>query len=141
MAAIPAYSIFSAASELLVTAAVFYVLWRAYARGDFRRGLLAVVLCFEALVNISYMAYRLAVPARAAVALPDWLTATAALHGLLSLAMFLALLFFAALAWRDDARGENFFRDHKGTTWAFAGLWALSVASGEFLFVATYLLR
>lgn len=138
MGAIPAYSIFSASSELLVTAAVFYVLWRAYARNDFRKGLLAVVLSFEALVNISYMAYRAVVPA-AGEALPGWLTATAALHGILSLAMFLALLFFAAMAWRDDARGENFFRDHKGTTWAFVGLWTLSIVSGEFLFVATYL--
>jgi hypothetical protein len=138
MAAIPAYSIFSAGSELLVTAAVFYVLWRAYARDDFRRGLLVVVLSFEALVNISYMAYRAVVPA--AGGLPGWLQATAALHGILSLAMFLALLFFAAMAWRDDARGENFFRDHKGTTWAFAALWTVSIVSGEFLFVATYLI-
>jgi hypothetical protein len=138
MAAIPAYSMFSAASELLVTAAVFYVLWRAYARADFRKGLLAVVLSFEALVNISYMAYRMVVPSDPA-GLPGWLQATAALHGILSLAMFLTLLFFAAMAWRDDARGENFFRDHKGTTWAFAGLWTVSIVSGEFLFVVTYL--
>lgn len=139
MAAIPAYSVFSATSELLVTAAVFYVLWRAYARGDFRKGLLAVVLSFEALVNISYMAYRIVSPATPAEAMPGWLTATAAMHGILSLAMFLALLFFAAMAWRDDARGENFFRDHKGTTWTFVGLWTVSIVSGEFLFVATYL--
>lgn len=139
MAAIPAYSVFSASSELLVTAAVFYVLWRAYARDDFRKGLLVVVLSFEALVNISYMAYRIVSPATPAEDMPGWLTATAALHGILSLAMFLALLFFAAMAWRDDARGENFFREHKGTTWGFVGLWTLSIVSGEFLFVATYL--
>lgn len=140
MAAVPAYSAFSAASELLVTAAVFYVLWRAVARDDFRRGLLVVVLAFEAVVNISYMAYRMAVPSHAFAEAPGWLTATAALHGILSLAMFLFLVFLAALAWRDAERGENFFRDHRGTTWAFAGLWTLSVASGEFLFVAAYLL-
>ena len=138
MASIPAYSIFSATSELLVTAAVFYVLWRAYARDDFRRGLLATVLAFEFLVNITYMAYRMVVPAHGAE-LPSWLQATAALHGILSLGMFLALVFFAALAWRDDARGENFFRDHPGTTWTFVGLWTLSILSGEFLFVAMYL--
>jgi hypothetical protein len=139
MAAIPAYSIFSATSELLVTAAVFYVLWRAYARDDFRRGLLVTVLAFEALVNISYMAYRIAIPSDSFQDAPGWLTATAALHGLLSLAMFLFLLFLAAMAWRDASRGENFFRDHRGTTWAFAGLWTVSIVSGEFLFVATYL--
>jgi len=98
------------------------------------------VLCFEAVANVSYMAYRLVVPARPA-GLPGWLVATAALHGLLSLVMLLALVFFAAMAWRDDARGENFFRDHAATTWAFVGFWGLSILSGEFLFVATYLLR
>ena len=139
MAAIPAYSIFSAASELLVTVAVLYVVRRAYAHSDFRRGLLVVVLAFEAFVNISYMAYRMAVPSDGLAGAPHWLTATAALHGLLSLGMFLFLLFLAAMAWRDDQRGENFFREHAGTTWAFVGLWMLSVASGEFLFAALYL--
>jgi hypothetical protein len=139
VATIPAYSVFSATSELLVTVAVFYVLWRAYARDDFRRGLLVVVLAFEALVNISYMAYRMAVPSEGLANAPGWLTATAALHGILSLGMFLFLIFLAAMAWRDDARGENFFRDHKGTTWAFVGLWMTSILSGEFLFVSLYL--
>jgi hypothetical protein len=139
MASIPAYSIFSATSELLVTAAVFYVLWRAYAHNDFRRGLLVVVLAFEALVNISYMAYRMAIPSEGLANAPGWLTATAALHGILSLGMFLFLIFLAAMAWRDDARGENFFRDHAGTTWTFVGLWMTSILSGEFLFVSLYL--
>jgi hypothetical protein len=140
LASIPAYSIFSATSELLVTAAVFYVLWRAYARNDFRRGLLVVVLLFEALVNITYMAYRMAVPSASFAAAPGWLVATAALHGILSLGMFLFLVFLAAMAWRDASRGENFFRDHPGTTWTFVGLWMASILSGEFLFVATYML-
>jgi hypothetical protein len=139
VASIPAYSIFSATSELLVTAAVFYVLWRAYARDDFRKGLLVTVLAFEFLVNITYMAYRMVVPAHG-TEMANWLQATAALHGILSLGMFLALIFFTAMAWRDDARGENFFRDHPGTTWTFVGLWTLSILSGEFLFVAIYLI-
>jgi hypothetical protein len=139
MSLIPAYSVFSAGSELLVTAAVFYVVWRAWSRDDFRRGLLAVVLGFEALVNISYMAYRIVVPARGAASVPGWLSATAALHGLLSLAMFLFLLFIAAMAWRDHERGRNFFRESPATTFAFVGLWLVSILSGEFLFVAFYL--
>jgi hypothetical protein len=139
MPAIPPYSIFSATSELLVTAAVLYVVRRAYLHGDFRRGLLVVVLAFEALVNISYMAYRIAIPTEGLADAPGWLTSTAALHGILSLGMFLFLLFLAAMAWRDDARGENFFREHAGTTWSFVGLWMVSIVSGEFLFVTLYL--
>lgn len=137
--AIPAFSIFSASSELLVTAAVFYIVWRAYTKNDFRGALLAIVLAFEALANIAYMAYRVAVPSDELRDAPAWLTSTAALHGILSLVMFLFLVFIAALAWKDNRDGTNFFREQKATTWIFVGLWTVSIASGEFLFAALYL--
>jgi hypothetical protein len=136
--AIPAYSIFSASSELLVTAAVFYVVWKAW-HGDFRRGLLVSVLVFEAAANISYMAYRTIAPSSPLHDEPGWLTTTAILHGILSLAMFLFLIFITAMAWRDNERGRNFFRDSPTTTWAFVGLWTASIVSGEFLFAALHL--
>ncbi|HLF16301.1 MAG TPA: hypothetical protein VI796_02580 [Candidatus Thermoplasmatota archaeon] len=139
MAAVPAYSIFSASSELLVTAAVFYVLWRAYARDDLRIGLLAVVLAFEAVVNIAYMAYRMAVPSEGLAGAPHWVTVTAALHGLLSLAMFLFLLLLAAMAYGEHKKGGNLFREQPGLMWSFAALWSLSVLSGEAIFVFAYL--
>ena len=139
MSTIPAYSIFSAASELLVTAAVFYVVWRAWHRDDFRRGLLVCVLAFEAAVNISYMAVRMLAPSSTLHDTPNWLVTTAALHGILSLVMFLFLIFITIMAWRDNERGENFFRESPGTTWAFTGLWMISIVSGEFLFVMLYL--
>ncbi|MHB1260124.1 MAG: hypothetical protein ACYC2H_00265 [Thermoplasmatota archaeon] len=137
--AIPAYSIFSATSELLVTAAVFYVVWRAWRFNDFRRGLLVAVLIFEAAVNISYMAIRMLAPSSSLHDSPDWLVTTAALHGILSLAMFLFLIFITIMAWRDNERGYNFFRESPTTTWAFVGLWTISIISGEFLFAMLYL--
>lgn len=139
MAQIPAYSIFSALSELLVTAAVFYVVWRAWHHNDFRRGLLVCVLVFEAAVNISYMAVRMLAPSSSLHDSPDWLVTTAALHGLLSLAMFLFLIFITVLAWRDNERGHNFLRESPAMTWAFVALWTISIVSGEFLFAAFYL--
>lgn len=48
MATVPAFSVFSATSELFVTAAVYFVLWRAWRHDDFRGKLLAVTLAFEA---------------------------------------------------------------------------------------------
>lgn len=137
--AIPPYSTFSATSELLVTAAVYYVVWKAYAHGDLRKGMLVTVLAFEAVVNISYMAYRFAVPNQALSGAPGWLTSVAVLHGILSLAMFIGLVFLAALAWRDDRTGGNFFREQAPVTWSFVGLWGVSVASGELLYVGFYL--
>jgi hypothetical protein len=112
--AIPPFSIFSAASEPLVTLAVFYVVWRAYARGELRVALLAIVLGFEVLVNVAYMAFRIAVPTRTSLDGPAWLGPFAAGHGLLSLLMLLFLFFLAALAKGDYAQGDNFFRDHRG---------------------------
>lgn len=136
---IPVYSIFSATSELLVTAAVLYVVWKGW-HGDFRRGLLVCVLVFEAFVNVSYMAYRTVAPSSPLHDEPGWLTATAVLHGLLSLGMFLFLVFITFMAWHDKERGHNFFRDSPATTWSFVGLWTASIVSGEFLFVALYLI-
>jgi hypothetical protein len=139
VAAPPPYSIFSASSELLVTAAVAYVVWRGWRHGDFRRGLLVCVLAFEALANISYMAYRLAVPSQGLQDAPAWIGGVAALHGILSLGMFLFLGFIAAMAWRDAERGENFFAESPGTVLLFSVLWGISIVSGEFLFVRLYL--
>jgi hypothetical protein len=135
--AIPAFSIFSASTELLVTAAVFYVLRRAWARGEFRGALLAVTLAFEGMVNVAYMAYRVAVPARAAA--PSWTLPFAAAHGLLSIVMYLVLVVLAFGARFGYRRGENYFRERPRATWAFVALWSLSVLSGEVLFAGTYL--
>ncbi|MEA3190081.1 MAG: hypothetical protein QOD77_663 [Thermoplasmata archaeon] len=135
----PPYSTASAASELLVTAAVLYVVARAYRRGDFRRALIAIVLAFEVFANVLYMAYRMAVPTPPLAQAAGWLGGVAALHGILSLAMLLFLGILVALAWRDGERGTNTFRELKGTTWTFVGLWLVSVASGEFLYAALYL--
>ncbi len=139
LTAIPAFSIFSASSELLVTAAVFYVLWRAYFHGDLRWGLLWVTLGFEAAVNITYMAYRIAVPSHAAADAPAWMTAVQGAHGILSLVMFIGLILLAGMARAVHRDGRNFFRESPALTLSFVVLWIASVASGEFIFVATYL--
>lgn len=138
MAAIPAFSIFSATSELLVTGVVFYALWRAYVHNDLRKGLLWATLAFEACVNITYMTYRLAVPHSPSAA-PTWLVWFQGGHGALSLLMFVGLIILVGMATAVHADGRNFFRELPKTTLAFVVLWMLSVLSGEVIFVATYL--
>src|SRR5687767_7320604 len=76
VAGIPPYSIFSATTEVLVTAAVFYVVWKAW-HGDFRRALLVSVLVFEVLFNVSYMAYRMFWDTDGLEDIPDWLGSVA----------------------------------------------------------------
>ena len=55
---IPPFSIFSAISELFVTAGVIYVVRRNWNRQPFPFALFIVVSLFEALVNVMYMANR-----------------------------------------------------------------------------------
>lgn len=132
----PALSVFSAASELVVTVAVFYVFYRAYARNDWRGGLLAIVLAFEVLVNVTYMSYRFILPHPGTTDGLGWLRAG---HGILSLLMLVALFAYAWLA-RDAYReGRNMLREAPRGMWSFIGLWTLSVASGEVLFVLQYM--
>lgn len=138
MADIPPYSIFSATTEVMVTAAVFYVIWKAW-RGDFRRGLLVGVLVFEVAFNVSYMAYRMFWDTDGLDEIPNWLGSVAAGHGILSLLMLFLLFFITAMAWRDNERGQNFIRDYPAMTWFFLAVWTLSVVSGELVFAVMYL--
>ncbi|MEA3203616.1 MAG: hypothetical protein QOI63_1295 [Thermoplasmata archaeon] len=138
MAQVPAFSAFSAASELAVTAAVFYVLWRAWRHDDFRGALLAITLAFEACVNIAYMSIRLVshAPALHASAAMDLLLAG---HGVLSLLMFVGLVLLAAEAFRLHKQGRNALRERPRATLGFAILWSVSVLSGEAIFLLTLL--
>jgi hypothetical protein len=130
--AVAAFSVFSAVSELFVTAAVFYVLGRAYFRDEFRGAFLAIVLLFETFVNIAYMSYRIIAPSTHATGTMAWLQAG---HGTLSLLMFAGLIAFAMEANRLKKEGRNLLRERPRSAVAFVVLWSLSVASGEAIFL------
>lgn len=130
---VSAFSGFSAVSELFVTAAVFYVLWQAWSRNDFRGGLLAVVLAFETFVNIAYMAVRIASPAPE-LHRSEGMMALLAGHGILSLVMFAGLVGFAVEANRLHKAGRNLLRERPRSALGFVALWTLSVLSGELIF-------
>lgn len=129
------FSHFSAVSELFVTAAVFYFFWKAVKEDDHRWAFITVVIAFETLVNITYMARRL-VESEPKGTAAGWTVALAAVHGALSLLMFLGLVAFVLLSFRA-ARVEhrNYFREHPLTTATFLVLWTLSVLTGEALYL------
>ena len=137
--AIPAFSIFSAVSELFVTAAVFYVVYRNWTRRPFPLPLFIAVALFEALVNVVYMANRASRASSGADAVPAGLKIFFALHGMLSLLAYLVFVVLAVFAWQDQRAGRWFFRDHPKLTWTFLVLWAVSIGSGEAIFVLRYL--
>ena len=136
---IPAFSLFSAISELFVTAAVFFVVWLNWNRRPFPLPLFIAVALFEAMVNVAYMATR----ASRASAGADTMSATMkimfAAHGMLSLLAFLVFVVLTVYAWMDQRAGRWFFRERPPLTVAFLALWIVSVGSGEVLFALRYL--
>jgi len=137
---IPPFSIFSAVSELFVTAAVFYVVRRNWTRRPFPLPLFIGVALFEALINVVYMATRSARASSGADAIAPTMKLFFAAHGMLSLLAYLVFVILTVFAWQDQRAGRWFFRDRPALTWSFLVAWTVSVGSGEVLFVLRYLL-
>src|SRR5262245_47792718 len=138
---IPPFSIFSAVSELFVTAGVFYVIRRNWTRRLFPFALFLAVALFEALVNLMYMANRSAAASApgAAEALSTGMKIGYASHGPLSRFAYLVFVVLGTLAHQEQRAGRWFFRDHATLTWVFLVMWTISIASGEAIFVLRYL--
>lgn len=139
---IPAFSIFSALSELLVTAGVLFVVRRNWTRRTFPFAIFLSVALFEGLVNVMYMAGRSAEAAAghpAAASLPVAMKLGFAAHGLLSLLAYLVFVVLGTLAHQEQDRGRWFFRDRPALTWSFLAVWTVSIVSGEALFALRYL--
>ena len=136
---IPPFSLFSAVSELFVTAAVFYVVYRNWTRRPFPLPLFIAVALFEALVNVAYMATRASRASAGADTISTPMKIMFAAHGMLSLLAFLIFVVLAVYAWMDQRAGRWFFRERPALMWAFLILWTVSIGSGEVLFVLRYL--
>lgn len=137
--AIPPFSVFSAVSELFVTAAVFYVVRRNWMRRPFPLPLFIGVALFEALVNVVYMANRASRAAAGHDVISPAMRIFFAGHGALSLLAYLWFVILAVFAWQDQRANRWFFRDRPVLTWSFLIAWTVSVVSGEVLFVLRYL--
>lgn len=138
---IPPFSLFSAISELFVTAGVLFVVRRNWTRRPFPFALFLVVSLFEALVNVMYMANRSAAASapNATVVLSTGMKIAFAAHGLLSLVAYLVFVVLGVLAYQEFKAGRWFFRERPVLTWGFLVLWTISIGSGETLFVLRYL--
>ena len=139
--AIPSFSIFSAVSELFVTAGVLVVVRRNWNRQPFPFALFITVSLFEALVNVMYMANRSATASapNATEVLSTGMKLAYAGHGLLSLVAYLVFVVLGTLAYQESKAGRWFFRERAGLMWAFLVLWTISIGSGEVIFALRYL--
>jgi hypothetical protein len=138
---IPAFSIFSAVSELFVTAGVLYVILRNWNQQRFAFPIFLAVLLFEAFVNVLYMSQRASAAASGAEshAMSGTMRLFFALHGMVSLLAFIVFVVLGVFAHQDQKKGRFFFREHPVITWTFLIVWILSVGSGETIFALRYL--
>ena len=138
---IPPFSLFSAVSELFVTAGVLFVVRRNWTRRPFPFALFLTVTLFEAKVNVMYMANRSAAASapNATETLSTGMKIAFAAHGLLSLVAYLVFVVLGVLAHQEFKAGRWFFRDRPALTWSFLVLWVISIGSGEVLFALRYL--
>lgn len=139
---IPPFSIFSAVSELFVTAGVLFVIRRNWTRRPFPFPVFLGTALFEGMVNVMYMANRSSeASAGHAVAstLSTGMKIAFAMHGLLSLVAYLVFVVLGVFAHQEQQRGKYFFPDRPGLTWTFLVLWTISIVSGEVIFALRYL--
>ncbi len=136
---IPAFSLFSAVSELFVTAGVLYVIIRNWNRLRFPLGVFLTVALFEALVNVMYMANRSAQAATGShEALSTGMKIFFAGHGILSLLAYLVFVVLGIFAYQEQKDGRFFFRERPVLTWTFVAVWTVSIVSGEVIFLMHY---
>ena len=138
---IPPFSIFSAVSELFVTAGVVYVIARNWTKRPFPLGLFLAVAVFEAFVNVLYMSQRASQAAAGSTGhtMSAAMRLFFALHGMVSLLAFIVFVVLGVFAHQDQKKGRFFFREHPAVTWTFLVVWILSVGSGEVIFALRYL--
>lgn len=141
---IPAFSLFSAISELFVTAGVLFVVLRNWNRRPFPFAVFLTVALFEGLVNVMYMANRASEASAAkahavASTLSTGMKIGFAAHGLLSLLAYLVFVVLGTFAHQEQKQGRWFFRDRPALTWTFLVVWTISIVSGEVIFALRYL--
>jgi hypothetical protein len=126
------FSTFSAIAEIFVTIGVLTVIIQN-AKGRAFNGRLALgLILFEFLVNMLYMISRM--DHHSSIDYPTWFKVLAAVHGSLSLLVFIAFAVYAAVAYSDSKKGRFFFKEHPIQKNIFIFFWMVSVISGEVMY-------
>ncbi len=136
---IPAFSIFSAVSELFVTTAVLYAIISNMRGNKFNWKLMGAVLVFETCFNIVYMVKQ-AAKEDVHTDITGPLKAMLAVHGIMALVMFVALLVVYLISTFNQKSGyPTWFQQHRNLSYVFITLWVATIGMGEFAFAWLYL--
>ena len=131
--AAPLYSTFALCTEIIITSLIFYVFYQGYVHNIFRKRVVVFALAYEVLFNISYMARR----SPGVVSATSTIKILGAVHGILSLIMFITLIVFLVSAWKGYAKG-NYFKKHRWMTFFFLLFWSFAIISGISLYLLAY---
>lgn len=135
----PLYSTLTLFAELIISTIIYYTLYQGYKHNRFPTKLAACALVYEIAFNISYMVSQVPHRAKAAKFESSYVVLLAIVHGILSLLMFITLVIFFILAYKNYRTGKNYFHIHKKFTWTFLAFWTFSIVSGVALYLFTYI--
>ncbi|MDR3519873.1 MAG: hypothetical protein P4L63_03245 [Candidatus Pacebacteria bacterium] len=135
---IPFFSTFTLFTETIVTISILYVFYSGYKKNKFPFKIVAIALAYEIAFNISYMTYRAISNVKNEPKMPSLILDLAIFHGIFSLVMFVALLIFMGLAWKNYRKGINYFKLHSVFSMLFLICWLVAVFSGIFFYYDAY---
>lgn len=134
----PLFSTITLFTELLISGAVYYTLYSGFRHAKFPTLLATIALLYETIFNITYMARRVPGHVKVARIEAPWLVGLAIVHGVLSLIMFIALVVFFIIAWKNYRKEINYFKDHPVLTSTFIFFWTFSIVSGVLFYLVEY---
>lgn len=137
--AAPFLSTFTLFAEVIITAIILYVFYSGYKFNKFPKYLALFTLIYEFLFDMGYMVSRI-LTHNTATSHDSGLEITlAAFHGTFSLIMFVLLVIFLVIAWKNYSKGINYFRKHRKITLTFLILWLIAVLSGFTFYAVEYI--
>ncbi|HVZ12275.1 MAG TPA: hypothetical protein VG965_04560 [Patescibacteria group bacterium] len=134
----PLYSSITLFAELIISAVIYFTLYSGYKNNKFPTIPAAAALIYELIFNITYMAGRVPSHVKVAKIEKPSIVILAIVHGVLSLIMFIALIVFFIVAWKNYKKGVNYFREHKTQTMIFIFFWTFSIVTGVLFYLVEY---
>ena len=139
MSSAPIHSTITLVSEIIISGIIFYIFYSGYRKNKFPYFWAMFAIIYEILFNISYMISRAASYSNSQTS-SRFEVLLAIFHGTLSLIMFVCLILFLGLAWKNYKKRINYFKKHRKLTIAFILFWSLSILSGILFYSIEYLL-
>jgi hypothetical protein len=136
----PLYSTITLCAEIFISSIIYYSLYQGYKHNKFPVKLAGFALLYELIFNISYMFSRVSTQTKIAHFESPFVISLAIIHGILSLLMFITLIIFFILAWKQYKKGVNYFVKHKLFTFIFLFFWTFSIISGLVFYLVDYVI-